>query len=344
MSAPPAPGPIGALFRRFRIDGYLLLILLMVVVASVAPARGEAAVAASWITKVAIGLVFFLHGARLSREAVIGGLTHWRLHLVVLASTFVVFPLICLGLAALPGWITPAALAPGLIFLGCLPSTIQSSIGFTVIARGDVPAAVASASASNLIGMFLTPLLVSVLLHAQGGRVSADQVWSIVLQLLAPFLAGQLLRRWIGDWVKARAPILTKIDRGSILLVVYTAFSGAVVEGVWSRLGAADLARLIVICGVLLATVLALTAFAARALGFSKPDEIAIVFCGSKKSLASGAPMAGVLFPAATAGIALLPLMVFHQIQLMACAVIAQRYARRAEKAAVERASSGEML
>lgn len=332
MSARAAPHRRGlsGLLGRLKVDRYLLLIVSMVVAASLAPARGQAALGFDWATKFAIGLVFFLHGARLSREAIIGGLTHWRLHLLVMGATFGLFPILCLAITALPGWIAPPALAPGLIFLGCLPSTIQSSIGFTVIARGDVPAAVASASASNLLGMFLTPLLVSLLLHAHGG-VSASQVWAIILQLLAPFLAGQALRRWIGDWIKARAKLLSYIDRGSILLVVYTAFSGAVVEGVWSRVGVGDLARLLLLCGLLLATVLACTACAARALGFSKPDEIAIVFCGSKKSLASGAPMAGVLFPAATAGVALLPLMLFHQIQLMACAVIAQAYARRPE-------------
>ena len=336
----PTPRPKPALLRladRIRIDRYLLLIVLMVVLASLLPARGATAVAWGWATKIAIGLVFFLHGARLSREAVIGGLTHWRLHLVVLGSTFVLFPLLCLAAAALPAAITPPALAGGIIFLGCLPSTIQSSIGFTVIARGDVPAAVASASASNLIGMFLTPLMVSVLLHAQGLKISGDQAWAIVLQLLAPFLAGQVLRRWIGAWVGRNASWLSKIDRGSILLVVYTAFSGAVVEGVWSKVGPLDLVRLLALCGVILAAVLAATTFAARALRFTKEDEIAIVFCGSKKSLASGAPMAGVLFPAAQAGIAMLPLMIFHQIQLMACAVIAQRYAKRPDTEAASR-------
>ena len=300
----------------------------MVVAASILPARGQAAVGFDWATKIAIGLVFFLHGARLSREAVIGGLTHWRLHLVVLASTFALFPLLCLGLAALPPQITPSALAGGLVFLGCLPSTIQSSIGFTVIARGNVAAAVAAASASNLLGILITPILVGLLLHRQGA-ISAHSAWAIVLQLLAPFLAGQVLRRWIGGFVARHATLLQRIDRGSILLVVYTAFSGAVVEGVWSQIDALDLARLLGLCAVLLAAVLGATWFAARALGFSKEDEIAIVFCGSKKSLASGVPMAGVLFPAATAGLALLPLMLFHQIQLMACAVIAQRYAAR---------------
>lgn len=320
----------GGWLSRLKVDRYLLLIVSMVVLASFLPARGQAASVAGWATKLAIGLVFFLHGARLSREAVIGGLTHWRLHLVVLAATFGVFPLLCLGLAALPAWITPPALAGGLVFLGCLPSTIQSSIGFTVIARGNVAAAVAAASASNLLGILITPILVGLLLHAKGA-VSSSSAWAIVLQLLAPFLAGQILRRWIGGLVSAHARLLQIVDRGSILLVVYTAFSSAVVEGVWSQIGALDLARLLILCGALLGAVLAATWLTARTLGFSKPDEIAIVFCGSKKSLASGVPMAGVLFPAATAGLALLPLMLFHQIQLMACAVIAQRYANRAD-------------
>jgi len=313
---------------RFRPDWYLVLILLMAAAAAVLPARGDAAVWLGWLTKAAIAMVFFLHGARLSREAVVRGLAHWRLHLLVLASTFGLFPLLALGVVALPAWITPPELAAGIIYLGCLPSTIQSSIAFVAVARGDVPAAVASASASNLLGVFLTPLLVGILLHAQGG-VSASSFWSIVVQLLVPFVAGQVLRPWIGGWVKANHPVLSKLDRGSILLVVYTAFSGAVVAGVWSMLSALDLARLLAICLVMLAAVLALTVFAARALGFSKEDEIAIVFCGSKKSLASGAPMAAALFAPAAAGVALIPLMIFHQIQLMACAAIAQRYAQR---------------
>ena len=313
---------------RFKPDWYLVLILLMAGAAIVTPARGDVAVWLGWVTKLAIGMVFFLHGARLSREAVIGGLGHWRLHLLVLACTFGLFPLLTLGLTFLPAWITPPELATGLIFLGCLPSTVQSSIAFVSVARGNVPAAVASASASNLLGVFLTPLLVGILLHAQGG-ISASSFWAIVAQLLLPFMAGQLLRRWIGDWVKANNTILSKLDRGSILLVVYTAFSGAVVAGVWSMLSALDLVRLLVLCAVLLAAILALTAFAARTFGFPKDDEIAIVFCGSKKSLASGAPMAAAIFSPAVAGVALIPLMIFHQIQLMACAAIAQRYAQR---------------
>lgn len=313
---------------RLKPDTYLVLILIMAAAASLAPARGEVANSLSIVTRIAIGLVFFLHGARLSREAVISGLTHWRLHLLVLTATFGVFPLICVGIAALPAWITPPELAAGIVFLGCLPSTIQSSIAFVGIARGNVAAAVAAASASNLLGVLITPLLAALLLHAQAG-VSGASVVAIVGQLLAPFIVGQLARPLIGGWVAGEARVLSKFDRGTILLVVYVAFSGAVVEGVWTRLGAWDLFRLLAICASLLAVILVATAFAARRLGFSKADEIAIVFCGSKKSLASGAPMAAAIFPAAVAGVALIPLLLFHQIQLMACAAIAQRYAAR---------------
>ncbi len=314
---------------RLRPDGYILLILGMVVLASVLPARGEVRPALEAAVSIGIGLVFFLHGARLSREAVIAGATQWRLHALILAATFVLFPLLTLGATALPGWVLPASLAPGLVFLGCLPSTIQSSIGFTAIARGNVAATVAAAMASNLIGIVLTPVLAGLLLHRTGGGVSLEGLQAIVLQLLAPFLAGHLLRPWIGGFVGRHSRALSRLDRGSILLVVYAAFSDAVTGGLWSRLGALDLVRLTLVCGVLLALVLSLTLAAARAMKLSTPDEITLVFCGSKKSLASGVPMAGVLFPGDALGLVLLPVMIFHQIQLMVVAVIAQRYSER---------------
>ncbi len=320
----------GGWISRLKPDWYIILIVSMVVLASLLPARGGAAPAFGLATKIAIALVFFLHGAKLSRKAVIKGVTHWRLHLLVLAATFLLFPVLCLGLAALPGAITPVALAPGLIFLGCLPSTIQSSIGFTAIARGNVAATVASATASNLLGIALTPVLAAILMHTQGG-FSLHSARSIVLQLLLPFIAGQLLHPWVGPWIAARSKMVGYVDRGSILLVVYSAFSEAVVEGIWTKVSALDLVRLLILCGVLLAAVLLATLAAARAFRFNKEDEITIVFCGSKKSLASGVPMAGVLFPGAQLGLILLPIMVFHQIQLMACAVIANAYAKRAD-------------
>ncbi|MDR3509534.1 MAG: bile acid:sodium symporter [Caulobacteraceae bacterium] len=330
------PNPLSALNKflaRYRIDPYIVALLTTVGLASVLPVHGPAAAGLGGVTKLAIGVLFFLHGARLSREAVIAGITHWRLHLTILASTFVLFPILGLFASHLPAALLSPPLATGILFLCCLPSTVQSSIAFTSIARGNIAAAVCAASASNLIGILLTPVLAGLLLRSHGG-FSLDQIWSIVEQLLLPFLAGQIARRWIGGWVGRHRYILGLFDRGSIILVVYTAFSEAVTGGIWHQVSALEIGKLLVICGVLLAIVLGITAWGARVMGFDKADEITIVFCGSKKSLASGVPMASILFPAATVGMVVLPLMIFHQIQLMACAYLAQRYAARTERAA----------
>lgn len=318
-----------ARLKTLGLDWYIAAIVGMVVLASVLPARGDAAAVVSWLTKAGIALVFFLHGAKLSPDAVLKGLLHWRLHGLVLAATFVLWPLLGLATAQAPSWIVPAALAPGLIYLACLPSTIQSAIGFTVIGRGNVAAAVCGASVSNLLGMVATPVLVGLLLGAEGGALSLSSLEAILLQLLAPFVAGQILRRWIGGWISKHAKPLGLVDKGSILLVVYNAFSGAVVAGIWSQVSAADLARIIVVCLVLLALSLGFMVWIARKRGFPKEDEIAMAFAGCNKSLAAGVPMAGVLFPAATVGFVLLPVMLYHQFQLMACAILAQRYAQR---------------
>lgn len=323
-------GRLRALLKTLGLDWYIAAIVSMVVLASILPARGAAAPIVADATKLGIALVFFMHGAKLSQDAVIKGLLHWRLHGIVLATTFVLWPFLGKAAAALPGWVVPVALAPGVIYLACLPSTIQSAIGCTAIARGNVAAAVCGASVSNLIGMFLTPLLAAFLLGAQGDGVSLSSFQAILFQLLAPFVAGQIARRWIGGWMAKHSQRLTLVDRASILLVVYNAFSGAVVAGIWSQVSGLDLARIIGLCLVLLALTIGLMVWAARAGGFAKEDEIAMVFAGCNKSLASGVPMAGVLFPAATVGFILLPVMLYHQFQLMTCAALAQRYARRA--------------
>jgi sodium/bile acid cotransporter 7 len=315
--------------KSLKPDPYIIAILLMVVLASLLPVSGQGAVWFGWLTKAAIALLFFLHGARLPREQVIAGLVHWRLHLTVLAFTFVLFPLLGLGLIQLPAWLLPAPLAAGVLYLCLLPSTVQSSIAFTSQARGNVAAAVVAASSSNLIGVILTPLLVGLFLHTQTGGISLKAVQDVAVQILLPFTLGQLARPWVSAWVGRNAKLVSYTDRGSILLVVYGAFSAAVVGGLWKQVSALELTVLLVICTLLLAVVLTATLFAARALKFSKEDEIVVVFCGSKKGLATGVPMASILFPAATVGFIVLPVMLFHQIQLMACAVIAQRYAAR---------------
>jgi sodium/bile acid cotransporter 7 len=317
----------------FTVDPFIVGLVTAVILASLLPCRGEGAVVFGFITNAAIALLFFLHGAKLSRQAIFDGIGNWRLHLTVLASSFVMFPLIGLALrAGLHQWVS-APMLDGLVFLCLLPSTVQSSIAFTSIAHGNVPAAVCSASASNVLGMFVTPVLVGLLLASElgqngaGGGISVEAVGGILLQLLAPFILGHLSRPWTEKWLGRHKPVVNLVDRGSILLVVYTAFSAAIVEGLWHRLSIGDLVVVTVLDAVVLFFALFATTIGARRLGFNRADEIAIVFCGSKKSLASGVPMAGVLFPAATVGPMIVPLMIFHQMQLMVCAVLARRYA-----------------
>jgi sodium/bile acid cotransporter 7 len=317
---------VNQLLSRLPIDPYIVAIVSMVGLASLLPVHGTGAVIAGHLTTAAIALLFFLHGARLSPSAALAGARHWRLHIVVLGSTFLLFPaLVLIARAMVPDLLT-APLWSGLILLSVLPSTVQSSIAFTSIARGNVPAALCSATVSNLLGMLLTPLLAGLLLSTQGG-FSIHGIGDILLQLMLPFAAGQLSRPLLGAWAQRNKTLLGLVDRGSILLVVYTAFSEGVTQGIWHQLGLGDLGRLLAIDAVLLAAVLAITTYGSRLLGFSHADEITIVFCGSKKSLASGLPMATVLLAGQSVGLIVLPLMLFHQIQLMACAWLAKRYA-----------------
>ncbi len=325
--------------RRFLPDTFLILLLCTVGLASVAPASGQFAAWFSIATNLAIALLFFLHGARLSRDVVVAGLLHWRLHLVILLTTFGLFPLLGMALGYLPSSILPKPLYLGILFLCVLPSTVQSSIAFTSMAGGNVPAAICSASASNIFGMFLTPLLVGLLFSMGGhGGFSWDALSQILVQLLLPFVLGQILEPKIGNWIRSKKKLLMPVDRGSILMVVYLAFSTAVVEGIWQMFSLRDIAVVIVADMALLGLVLLCTIYGSRLLGFNRADQITITFCGSKKSLASGVPMANVIFAGQGVGAIVLPLMLFHQIQLMACAMIAQKYAKAAHRSALPQA------
>jgi sodium/bile acid cotransporter 7 len=321
-------------FLEFLPDGFTLAIVATVAIASVLPCHGEGAVIFNWLTTLAIAVMFFMQGARLSRDAVIAGLAQWRLHAVILASTFVLFPILGFGFRAMfPHLISPPMLI-GLLYICLLPSTIQSSIAFTSIAHGNVPAAICAATFSTLIGVILTPILASLLLRTHGGNGGGlGAIGGIFVELLLPFILGQMLRPWIAGWASRNRNILKYTDRGSIILVVYTAFSAAVMRGIWHQLPLSGFAEIIVSNGILLALVLLITTYGSRALGFGRAEEIAIVFCGSKKSAASGVPMANVLFGASTVGLIVLPLIIFHQMQLMVCAVLAKRYGRQYEAA-----------
>ena len=325
---------------RFRPDHFTLSLLATVLLASLLPCSGATALVFHVATSAAIALLFFLHGARLHRRDIVCGMTHWRLHLTVLASTFVLFPLLGLALEPLAHELLTPQLTLGLLFVCTLPSTVQSSIAFTSIAGGNVPAAVVSASISNLMGIGLTPLLVILLLATGNGtHMHWQAVWDIVLQLLLPFALGHLSQRWTGRFLERHHALLGFTDRGTILLVVYTAFSAAVVQGLWRHTPPLALLATLALSGLLLTLVMLATALGSRWLGFAHEDRIAIVFCGSKKSLASGIPMAQILFAGHVGGLGalVLPLMIFHQLQLMVCAVVARRYAGRVSRPAPAR-------
>lgn len=317
----------------FRLEPFTLALIATVIVAFLLPSSGAFAEMLRYANEFGIAALFFLYGAKLSREAIRQGASQWRVHLTVFLSTFGLFPVLALCLGVLVPHVLSPELYLGILFMSTLPSTIQASVAFTSIAGGNVPAAICSASASSLISIVLTPLLVTLLLSAHGVGISAHGIEAIVLQILVPFAAGQLLRPWVGPWVHRNKRVLSFFDRAPILLIVYTAFSEAVIVGIWKQLAPVDLGLLILVDGVLLAAVIAITTFVSRYFGFSKEDEIAVVFCGSKKSLINGIPMATVLFAGQSVGLIVLPLMLFHQLQMFACAALAQRYAAKRSKA-----------
>lgn len=320
---------------KFMPDVFTLLILATVGVASLVPCHGLGAVIFGRLTTLAIAIMFFMQGARLSRAAIVAGIAHWRLHLVILGATFVMFPVLAFGFRAL----FPHVLAPdvmlGLLYISLLPSTVQSSIAFTSMAQGNVPAAICAATFSTMLGVVVTPIAAGLLLGVHHGGFDFRGIEAVFAELLLPFILGQLLRPWIADWVARRQQLAKMTDRCSIILVVYTAFSAAVMRGIWHQLPLSGIGEIFLANAVLLAAALLITTYGSRALGFGKAEEIAIVFCGSKKSAATGVPMANILFGASVVGFVVLPLIIFHQMQLLACSAIAKHYARKHAEAEV---------
>lgn len=321
------------MLKLLALDRFTVLLFVMVILASFMPVSGQAAEVFSSITTIAIAILFFLHGAKLSREAVVEGLMHWKLHTLVFAFTFALFPII--GLLAKPVLVPLLGqeLYWGFLFMCFLPSTVQSSIAFTSVAQGNVAGAVCSASFSNIVGMFITPILVAffILGQSQHGFDPTSSIMQITLLLLVPFILGQILRPWVFPQMKKMPEIVKVFDQGSILMVVYGAFSSAVVAGLWHQVSLSTLLLLIIACSVLLTVVMLLALFVPRWIGFDKADQKTIFFCGSKKTLASGVPMAQILFIGQPIGMIVLPIMIFHQIQLMVCGIVANMWSKQVE-------------
>ena len=321
-----------------RLDWFLISMSAAVAIAWMLPDPGADG---GWmhpevLTKAGVALVFFLHGVALPFAALKAGMLRWPLHLTVQVSTFVLFPLMGLALMAAGGSLVPEGLRLGIFYLCSLPSTVSSSVALTAAARGNVAAAVFNATLSALIGVVLTPLLIATYAGAEGsGLPLGPVILDLVKWLVVPLVIGQAIRPWLGSWAARNKKYTQLVDRGTILLLVYTSFCDSVKRGVWAGQGWHQLGTALSASCILLAGALMLTSLICRLLGFTEEDRIAAVFCGSKKTLASGVPMASLIFgKQADLGLILVPIMIYHPIQLVVCGVLAGRWARRDESAA----------
>ncbi|WP_439891991.1 bile acid:sodium symporter family protein [Ralstonia sp. 25C] len=316
-----------------RIDGFIQAMLVMVLLALFFPALGasDGPLHLDVVTILGVSLVFFLHGAALSREKIIEGARNWRLHLFVQSCTFILFPLIGAAILLACKPFIPAELLLGVFYLCALPSTVSSSVAMTAMAKGNVPAAIFNATISGLIGMIATPLLMSFVIHASGADLSVGKaLLGVAEQLLLPFVLGQLLRPAVGGLINKYKTIINKVDRVVILLIVFNSFADSTHAGVWSKYPWETIVAVAIMSGALLFVVLGATTWLSRRAGFVLADEVTAVFCGSKKSLANGIPMAKILFAGNPAlGLIVLPTMIYHQLQLIVCSALARKYADR---------------
>jgi len=279
------------------------------------------------LTKVGVALIFFLHGIQLPFEALRAGTMRWPVHSVVQASTFILFPLLGLALIALPG--IDGDLRLGLFFLCALPSTVSSSVALTATARGNVPVAVFNATLSNLVGVLFTPLWVGLVMEASGLRLPFGEVFlNLVYWLVLPLFAGQLMRPWWGSIVQRHKRWASKIDRTVILLLVYTSFCESFKQEIWTNYGWGNVAMLTIVSLILFVIVILVARGVSRALKFPREEEIVVMFCGSQKTLAAGIPMAQLIFAGHPGmGLILLPIMIYHPLQLILCSGLASRWA-----------------
>jgi sodium/bile acid cotransporter 7 len=316
------------MLARLLPDKFILILLGTIALATLLPAHGAGLRIASILSNIAIFSLFFFHGLRLAHDAVWAGLKHWRLQLAVLGCTYAFLPLCGLSLSALAPGLLSSGLWTGVLFLCVLPSTVQAAIASASMARGNVAASVIAAALSNLSGVILTPLIFALIARVSSGAGDMSAIGRIAGLLLLPFALGQVARRWLAPWAERNRAWIGRLDRTTIVIAIYVAFSAAVNEGLWHRLDGGEMMRLGAIILMLLVAGFGGPFLLGKALGFSREDRITLFYSGAHKSLATGAPMARILFPAAQAGMIVIPLMLYHQLQLMISAWIAARWAK----------------
>jgi sodium/bile acid cotransporter 7 len=308
-----------------RLDPMVRLVLGTILFASLLPVKGHAREVAQYVSNAAVFTLFLLNGLRLSRSEVLAGLGNHRLLIPLVLWVFGAMTAVGWLLWEAGGWVLPGTLALGFLYLGTMPSTVQSATTYSSLAGGNVASSVVAAALINILAIFITAPLFSLL--AGGGEVgvSGASMLKVFIILLLPFVIGQFLQRWTRHWVLDHRRIMSVVDRSSIAIAVYVAFSGAVEQGIWNRVGLIEWVGLTIGCIAMLVVGYGGPWLLGRVLGLSRGDRIAMLFAGAQKSVAMGAPMATVLFPPAIAGTVLLPLLTYHLAQMIVAAPIATR-------------------
>lgn len=308
-----------------RIDPMVRLLVLAIALAVVLPVHGSAREAAQFVSNAAVFLLFFLNGLRLPRHEVVAGMGNHRLLWPLTLWVFGGMAMAGWGMWQLgQGWMPPLV-ALGFLYLGCLPSTVQSATAYSSLAGGNVASSVVAAALLNILGVFITAPLFSFLAGGKEAAFHADGLVKVVTILLLPFVFGQVLQGRLGGWVKEHRPLVTWMDRSSIAIAVYVAFSGAVEQHFWTRIDAAGWLWLAGGTAVLL-VIGHLGAWLVGGLaGVDQANRVSMLFAGAQKSIAMGAPLATVLFAPDIAGIVLLPILLYHLCQLVLAAPLAAR-------------------
>jgi len=318
--------PFAAL--RSTIDPLVRLLLLAILLASVLPVRGLAQEIAQQVSNAAIFVLFLLNGLRLPRAEVLRGVGHWRLLLPLVLWSFGAMALAGFGLWKLTdGWLQPVV-ALGFLYLGTLPSTVQSATAYSSLAGGNIAVSVVAAALLNIAGVFVTAPLFALLGGGEAVSLGYDGLIKIATILLLPFFLGQVLQNRFGHLTRDYRTLATWMDRISIAIAIYVAFSAAVVQGIWSLIEPGDWLGLLAGVAVFLAFGFGGAWILARGLGLARPDAISMLFAGGQKSIAMGAPLAAILFSPADAGLILLPVLIYHLVQLILSAPLAKRLAR----------------
>lgn len=321
--------PVASRFS-FLSDPMIAVLVIATGLALLAPAAGEARAAATMVSNAGIFLLFLVNGMRIRRSEIAQGMANWRYFGPLLLFVFGAMALGGMGFASLAGQVLPPMVALGFIYLGCLPSTVQSATSYTSLAEGNVGLAVVGAALINIAGVFVSAPLFALLGGGGAGDIGSEAIIRIGVILVLPFVIGQVVQDRVIDRIAAHRARIAWLDRAVIGIAVYVAFSGAVEQGLATMFAPVDWAVMIALVLAMLALALAGAWGSASLLGLPRPDRIAFLFAGSQKSVAIGAPLAAILFPASAAGFVIAPLLLYHLAQLVLAAPLALRLAKDA--------------